>query len=153
MSNVQKVWEDVQKHLTGEYEISENIRETLDNLIAKHDKSKFLNDEFPGYCAKFFPEPGKEPDEKEFLMAWNHHQKTNPHHWEFWLMWYKKETTALPMPLPFLIEMLCDWTAMSHKFKNKPSDWFAKNEKDMFLHEKTRTGLKHWIKVFDKVYE
>jgi hypothetical protein len=56
------------------------------------------------------------------------------------------------MDLPSIIEMLCDWTAMSVAFKNMPSIWFDANKEKMVLHHDTFQAILHWLPLFDGVY-
>ena len=51
-----------------------------------------------------------------------------------------------------IIEMLCDWTAMSVKFKNIPSKWFDANKEKMVLHQDTIQTILYWLPIFDNVY-
>ena len=50
-----------------------------------HDWSKFTRAEWGGYVAHFYQD--KTPaTQAGFDRAWNHHQKANPHHWQYWLL-------------------------------------------------------------------
>ena len=125
--------------------------------IIQHDKSKYSDKEFDGYRQYFYPKPGQEKDINYFNFAWNHHQKTNPHHWEFWLLIKITDgvQTLTPIEIPQLrlIEMLCDWTAMSIKFKNLPSEWYNKNKNNMLIHPNSQKWLEDQLFIFDKVYK
>lgn len=57
------------------------------NLIL-HDWTKFLPVEWGSYARAFYQPDGKgwyKPD-PAFFVAWNHHQKHNRHHWQYWLL-------------------------------------------------------------------
>lgn len=78
------------------------LRVGLVQLIT-HDWSKFLPSEWGPYVANFY---GEKPTDEEvhrlmhlsifikskaeikadFDRAWNHHQKRQPHHWQYWLL-------------------------------------------------------------------
>lgn len=62
------------------------LRVSLFQLIT-HDWSKFLPSEWFAYVAHFY---GNKPTDAEikadFDRAWNHHQKRQPHHWQYWLL-------------------------------------------------------------------
>lgn len=118
----------------------------------RHDQSKYDSCEFGGYRQFFYPENGNEKNIITFNHAWNHHQKTNDHHWEYWLLIGSSKIEALKMDLPSIIEMLCDWTAMSVKFKNIPSKWFDANKEKMVLHQDTIQTILYWLPIFDNVY-
>ncbi len=47
-----------------------------------HDWTKFLPSEWSPYVEYFYGDGGK----GAFDVAWNHHQKRNPHHWQYWLL-------------------------------------------------------------------
>lgn len=119
-------------------------------VITEHDESKFSSDEFIAYAQKFF---GDGCPKMDFDYAWNHHQKGNRHHWQYWIMWNPKGSLALPIPEKYIIEMLCDWTAMSLKFNNKPSDWLRDNINNMLLHDSTREYIMETMPFFDAVWE
>lgn len=151
ISNVQKVWKLLQQYLTGEYFLDDYHYHSINSLIWEHDFSKLLSDEFEGYRQYFYPADGGNKDKTQFLRAWNHHIHNNKHHWEYWVMYKKSGSIALDMPFIFIIEMLCDWTAMSMKFSNAPSEWFGINEHKMLLHDSTRTAIDNWIPLFDQI--
>ena len=90
-----------------------------------HDLSKYSPSEFwPGihYYQGWRSPNAAERDEKGFSGAWLHHKGRNKHHFEYWadimrrpdadgkpvLMW-----TPVPMPLRYVVEMVCDRIAAS----------------------------------------
>jgi len=127
--------------------------EFIGKIIDKHDESKYQVDEFNGYRQFFFPVDGEEKDKSHFLVAWNLHQKRNPHHWQFWIMWKPEGGHALDMPFEYVIEMLCDWSAMSIKFNNIVSEWYNENKGKMLLHKDTSACIEKYLPLFDKVLE
>lgn len=85
-----------------------------------------------------------------FDIAWNHHQKRNPHHWQYWvLMNDNGSVEAMPMPFEDKVEMLCDWMGAGAAIKRKaPSKaetkaWFDKNRANMKLHSSTIEWLEN----------
>ena len=101
--------------------------------ISNHDASKFSDDEFDGYRVKYFPTLKEEnlDDEKQKEIdarvdeCWEHHYKNNPHHPKYWV---DSETGApTDMKLDAIIEMICDWCAMSEKFHNDVREWYEKD--------------------------
>lgn len=147
--NVALVWEDCKnsEHYKGMGLIPfQTIK--IEVLIIDHDQSKYSREEFKPYRDKFFPIEEDIIDEDNFKKAWNHHQKSNPHHWQYWLMWKDGETTALEMDLVYVIEMLIDWTAMSYKFGDTPKEFYDKNKDSMLLHEKTRLYIELYLPLF-----
>lgn len=157
IKTVQAIWEYIQPFLTGKYWLEETFLGAVDLAIKEHDKSKFYNEEFHAYRQWFYPTEKElvEQDFRhtEFMKAWNHHQNLNRHHWEYWVFICDcDKTTALEMPLGDILEMLCDWTAMSLKNGNKPSDWFFSNRFKMKLHEYAVENINLWLPLFDVAY-
>ena len=153
ISTVKKVWLALQEHLTDYYWLDDCYYHILNDRISRHDQSKYDSCEFGGYRQFFYPENENEKNAIAFNHAWNHHQKTNDHHWEYWLLIGKSgKIEALKMDGPSIIEMMCDWTAMSVKFKNIPSKWFDANKEKMVLHQDTIQTILYWLPIFDNVY-
>lgn len=150
IENVQRVWAEIRQHPKLEPFLSVKDTCLLDKLILAHDQSKFSADEFYGYAQYFYPEPGKEKRQREFSIAWNHHQKSNRHHWDYWVM---SDLVVLEMPRVYLLEMLCDWAAMSLQFGDTPSDFYKKRGQFMQIHDKTKEYLWDWMPIFDLAVE
>jgi len=79
-----------------------------------HDLSKFSYAEFAS-SAKFF-QGDKSPIEAEkaaveYSTAWLHHKGHNPHHWEYWTDFSKKDGSVIANRIPYryVVEMVCDW--------------------------------------------
>jgi hypothetical protein len=123
-----------------------------------HDLSKFHPREWFPYVDYFYG--GKYPERHygdvrgalgdkytqpwvnaRFDEAWNHHQKRNPHHWQYWLLQNDDGTTkVLEMPLRCCKEMLADWrgAGMAISGKDNTPQWYTKNRDKMILHPDTR---------------
>lgn len=111
----------------------------LQPLIPTHDASKFSDAEFDGYRRKYYPtqvELAKEKEDDSYRQlcedryeeCWVHHYTVNAHHPKHW---YNFETkTATDMSLDAIIEMLCDWEAMSLKFNTSTVKWYENDAKD-----------------------
>ena len=120
-----------------EKEIVSNQLFTQMNL---HDISKWGREEFDAYDSYFY---GKKTEKvkTEFNYAWLHHIHSNPHHWQHWVLINDEDgTTALEMPTEYVIEMICDWWAFSHKSGNlyEIFDWYENNKSKMLLHPNTK---------------
>ena len=94
-----------------------------------HDLSKFSRAEFVPYALWFNSTLGckYDPDdeyhgelkiiadkkhynlEDRFNSAWNHHQKKNKHHWDYWVT---ATGTPVIMPGKYIMQMIIDWEAM-----------------------------------------
>ncbi|MFH2013801.1 MAG: DUF5662 family protein [Patescibacteria group bacterium] len=129
----------------------EEIRILFELNIYNHDSSKYSDEEFYSYRKKFFPEAGEKTDSEEFNLALLHHYRVNPHHWEYWIIPKNDKNLALQMPHEYLFEMLCDWTALSLKFGDYPSEFYNKNKERMILHEETIQDIEKMIKIFDQI--
>lgn len=122
----------------------------LKRRIKEHDLSKYSTEEFEPYRQKFFPCEGETPNEELFKKAWEHHYQVNDHHPEYWI----KDGKVQEMSTYALIEMLCDWVAMSIKFNNCPSKWFEDSikKKKLVLHESTELIVRMNINMLDNAW-
>jgi hypothetical protein len=121
---------DLQSCSTEEFK--EAIKSAINN-INTHDESKYTDIEFEPYRVRFYPtteekELLKNPDyfnqqQENFLIAWEHHYKNNPHHPKYWV---KEDGTIINMELVYIIEMICDWASFGDDtlswYQNKAID-------------------------------
>lgn len=126
-----------------------------------HDLSKFRPSEFIPYARNFY---GSYPDELSvpmldvgysgpfksdivaaFMVAWNHHQKRNDHHWQYWMLtWDRGNTELLPMPDKCRKEMIADWKGAGRALgKPDTMEWYLKNRLNIQLHPETRA----WVEL------
>jgi hypothetical protein len=123
-----------------------------------HDLSKFHPREWFPYVDKFYG--GEWPErnygdwrnwlgdkytqawvDRRFDEAWNHHQKRNPHHWQYWvLLCDNGRIYCLEMPDRYRKEMLADWrgAGMAISGRDETREWYLKNRAKMQLHLNTR---------------
>ncbi len=123
----------------------------------KHDWTKFLPSEWFPYTDFFYGEhmdrqkaaalnydfPVPDDIELAFEIAWNHHQKRNDHHWQYWIRLGDDGTTlVLPMPHAARKEMLADWRGAGRAL-GKPNtwEWYEANKDKMQLHPQTRAWV------------
>lgn len=113
--------------------------EALKKQISEHDASKYSEEEYEPYALYFNVDKEKYLD--GFNMAWNHHQKANPHHWQYWMLREDDgDFILLEMPKNYVIEMICDWLAFSI-IKNDLSEiqkFYDKNKNRIELNPNTR---------------
>jgi len=146
--NVKKIWDDYcENNKSDPFVWNDYDYHALNHAINTHDDSKLESFEFHGYRQWFFTSNTDTKNEDRFKSAWNHHQKNNPHHWEYWVLVPTLE--PLHMPVFFTFEMLVDWSAMSLKFKDLPSVFYAKNKEKMILHKKTISDIEDYLPCFD----
>lgn len=105
-----------------------------------HDWSKFLPSEWFAYVHFFYTE---HKDKAAFDIAWNHHQKAQPHHWQYWLLITDSDDPrlrALPMPRKYVLEMLADWSGAGRAINGKSDvrGWYEKMKDKIILEDETR---------------
>jgi hypothetical protein len=127
--------------------------ENMESLIGNHDLSKYSTEEFDAYRKNFFPYENEVSDESAFSDAVLHHYNHNPHHWEYWVIPRNPENELIPIPMRFLVEMLCDWTAMSFQKGGSVISWFEENQEEMVLHSETKESIRYLLPGFQYVLE
>ncbi|MGJ3241158.1 MAG: DUF5662 family protein [Anaerolineae bacterium] len=120
------------------------------HIAILHDWDKFLPDEWMPYAETFYKVDGsKQYDMGEaFTTAWNHHQKRNKHHWQYWMItWDKGNTDTLPMPDLYRREMLADWRGAGRAINGKDNaiEWYTGMRNNMKLHPETRQWIEQQI--------
>lgn len=148
-SNVQKAYNWLLENLGDEINFGD--KDKLNKLINQHDLSKWSEEEFEPYALYFNVDKEKYKD--KFNYAWNHHQKSNPHHWQYWVLVNDDEgTVGLEMPQEYIIEMICDWWSFSHKTGNLKEifSWYKDHIKKQVLHPNTKKEVEF---ILDKIKE
>ena len=161
IANVKKGYEWLKENLPDIVSEDNYFDETayygeLDDIIAKHDHSKYnripdrdeyyeLRCEYDAYADYFYGEQTPEVC-AAFDRAWLAHIHANPHHWQHWMLQNDEDgLKILDMPYVFIIEMVSDWWAFSWK-ENKLDEifnWYEKNKKGILLSDKTRNTLEN----------
>lgn len=143
VSSVKRAWEEIlYPALLIDSDYTADIFTSISENIENHDKSKYSEEEFDPYLNYFYPLEGKESPKDEFNYAWLHHQKVNPHHWQYWILVNDDDGTNRPLDIPFeyVCEMLCDWSSF-HYFKDPKStanQWYKDNKDRIILSDNTR---------------
>jgi hypothetical protein len=130
----------------------------IDNAISVHDESKYSDVEFNGYRAYFYPidfeKENTQYNKDHYDFSWNAHQKNNPHHWQYWILIEgENDFKILDMQYIYIVEMLCDWAAMSLKFNDTPSEFYDKNKNRIIISADTRKCVERLLPVFDETIE
>lgn len=146
INNVKKAWNKM-KESDNILEVISDFLDDNNNLdlfivqvnanINNHDNSKYSKEEFDAYRKHFFPisDEEKELSKEEFETAWRHHYTHNLHHYDWWYENNKLDN----MPIMYVVEMICDWEAMSYKFGTNTKEWYYKNiDTEIHLGEKQR---------------
>ena len=144
-SNVEKAWSHMRKHKKVldyiESIYSSNINfllSSVNNQIHSHDMSKYSVEEWEPYRMHHYSvdEQEKIDNQAVYEKAWEHHYTKNLHHWNWWAYNDQKDK----MTLNYVIEMCCDWIAMSMKFGGDAYHWYLK-QTDIELGDKQKEWL------------
>lgn len=124
-----------------------------------HDWTKFLPREWFPYVDFFYGQSNEvrsnyfhNPENTSevairFNAAWNHHQKKNDHHWQWWVITLDMgKTFILPMSGNARLEMLADWIGAGKVQGSKPvQEWYTANKEKIQLHPDTREWLEKML--------
>lgn len=154
--------------------ISESIHLVWRGLI--HDWSKLLPSEWFPYVEKFYGpkwtghkymrmdkhglptgiwESVAGRVDSNFDLAWLHHQKLNPHHWQYWILNQDSgKTKLMNIPRIFILEMVADWrgAGMAIHGKDDVLGWYSKirENQQMSLHSRYQVDRLVGYKEDDK---
>ena len=144
ISNVQKAaqWmaDNINHIITNDAETI-TIWTNLLEEVQSHDKSKYSYAEYDAYDYHFYGGGSNEITDIAFDYAWLHHQKKNPHHWQYWVLLKDGgEIVPLDMPLVYILEMIADWWSFSWKNGNLMEifGWYNEHRDKMRLSLSTR---------------
>lgn len=132
-------------------DIDDTMLSKIKDLIDHHDESKYSEEEWVPYRDRFYGHQ-KDFDHAAFDRAWNHHQKCNPHHWNYWVLINdvdEPQLSAQEMPFEYIVELLCDWYSAGQYYGNTPSMWYDKCKDKMILHPNTRVLIEKYLPLFD----
>ena len=132
------------------YSDASQIRELKRNLEF-HDSSKTSYNEFWPYAMKFFPfaeeEKALEKFKDGFKLAWLHHAHHNPHHPAYWALADDDKLIIYDMPDIYIIEMLCDWMAMSKYYNSTTlSYWESDSAKKLPMSDYTKSKVNEFMR-------
>lgn len=118
-----------------------------------HDASKFGPAEWSAYVGTFYAPDGSKryTPGMAFDLAWNHHQKANPHHWQHWVLVTDQDEPryrGLPMPERYVREMVADWAGAGRAISGRweVRQWYAKTRGTIILHDDTRAQVEQLLK-------
>ena len=154
IANVQEVYDknaDVFKSVFPNVYNSKQVMQLYIN-IENHDKSKFDENEFWYYAMRFFPVKGIDPNsekvKKDFKIGWLHHVHNNAHHPNHWALVDDNQIYLFDMPDIYIIEMLCDWMAMSKYYNSKTIDyWNSDSGKKLPMSEYTKSKVNEFMEA------
>lgn len=118
-------------------------------IAITHDWDKFLPGEWLPYARTFYQPDGQQQYNPEhgFAVSWNHHQKRNKHHWQYWyITWDTGDSECLPMPDVYRREMLADWRGAGRAIGMPDTKaWYEQNKQRMHLHPDTRIWIEQQL--------
>lgn len=155
INNVHKAFENMYK-IKDKFEdidrddISDAIESVKEKgIINIHDESKYSDEEFDAYRRHFHSVDDKEKEESEedFELAWKHHYENNPHHPEYWI---KDGDQPVDMKIEYIVEMACDWIAMSYSKGGTALKYLEDNreKKQKVMTENTMSTLETILNIF-----
>jgi len=119
-----------------------------------HDLSKYSPVEF--WNSSRFYQGDRSPNDKErqvrgYSLSWLHHKGRNKHHFEYWtdLLPGTREYSPVPMPTPYLVEMVMDRRAaclvyQGEKYRDdSPLVYFERGLERQLMHPQTRQELEY----------
>lgn len=129
-----------------------NLFDIYDHDMLEHDLSKYTVDEYKAYDNYFYTNPVEEIvkkiDKRCFKYAWLHHQNTNRHHWQYWVL-INDEDGIEPLEMPFMdiCEMVADWGSFAYQKKDGSEliKWYESHKDKMILHETTRMHVEELV--------
>lgn len=134
-------------------ELLEGTTPNLEFDIEHHDASKYDTIEYNAYDEYFYGNNKSKEVDYNFDLAWNHHQKNNPHHWQYWVL-LKDEGEIVPLDMDYesILHMICDWWAFSWKSGNlyEIFDWYKKNKEKQIMSKKTRKIVEEVLEFIKK---
>jgi len=133
-----------------------------------HDINKFRPSNFYAYANYFYLKEGKgkfvrdktgyydasQTGDNLFDLAWHYHQRTNKHHWQYWIMALDNGTfRCLDMPYKYVREMLADWRGAGRAQGTNPTggweevlSYYNSNYHKMHFTEHTRNEVEQIIR-------
>lgn len=148
ISNVRRTWYNVlYPALLAEGNLSAEVLAKVCSAVDSHDLSKYSPDEYSAYLNHFYPHESctlsKTEVQTAYDLAWLHHQKTNPHHWQYWVLLRDEgKLEALDMPIEYIIEMACDWHSFSATYPESTAyHWYSTEGSKMTLSKATKATL------------
>lgn len=122
-------------------EITEQDWNEAEKNCGHHDESKWEPEEYNAYANYFYPSSKDKKDQKAFDLAWLIHQHRNPHHSQHWVL-LRDEGVLEPvdMPVPYIIEMVCDWQSFSYvKPGSTAYKWWNDNKNNFTMTDNTKS--------------
>lgn len=125
-------------------------------LRSDHDESKYSIEEYDPYDRYFYGGNRSYKVVQGFNYAWLHHIHQNPHHWQYWVLLEDDPEEGLPyktlpIPLPYIFEMIADWWSFSWKSGNlfEIFNWYAEHRDKQYINLNSRMILE---RILEKIW-
>lgn len=122
-----------------------------------HDESKYSAEEYNAYDQYFYGGNRSYKVVQDFNYAWLHHIHNNPHHWQYWVLLEDDPEAGLPyktlpIPLPYIFEMIADWWSFSWKDRNlfEIFNWYAEHRDKQYIHPESRKIAE---RILEKIWD
>lgn len=122
-----------------------------------HDESKYSTEEYDAYDKYFYGGNRSYKVVQDFNYAWLHHIHQNPHHWQYWVLLEDDPEAGLPyktlpIPLPYIFEMIADWWSFSWKSGNlfEIFNWYAEHREKQYINLNSRMILE---RILEKIWD
>ena len=122
-----------------------------------HDESKYSTEEYDAYDQYFYGQNKSYAVVQAFDYAWLHHIHQNPHHWQYWVLLEDDPEEGLPyktlpIPLPYIFEMIADWWSFSWKKGNlfEIFNWYAEHLEKQYINLNSRMILE---RILEKIWD
>lgn len=122
-----------------------------------HDESKYSSEEYNAYDQYFYGGNRSYKVVQDFNYAWLHHIHQNPHHWQYWVLLEDDPEAGLPyktlpIPLPYIFEMIADWWSFSWKSGNlfEIFNWYAEHRDKQYINLSSRMILE---RILEKIWD
>lgn len=147
VENVIRSWNEMLRPALESGGYQKELLDQIEEKIHQHDSSKYSEVEFDAYLNWFYPSEGFPKDQNAYDLAWLHHQKTNPHHWQYWCL-IRDEGVIEPLDMPFesICEMICDWHSFSATDQNSTAyNYYCDNIENFKFSPHTKATVEYLL--------
>jgi len=139
--------------------LSQEEKSALETAMVSfnHDESKYSTEEYNAYDKYFYSGNRSYKVVQDFNHAWLHHIHQNPHHWQYWVLLEDDPESGLPyktlpIPLPYIFEMIADWWSFSWRSGNlfEIFNWYAEHRDKQYINLNSRMILE---RILEKIWD
>ena len=139
--------------------LSQEEKNAIETVMVSfnHDESKYSTEEYDAYDQYFYGGNRSFKVVQDFNYAWLYHIHQNPHHWQYWVLLEDDPERGLPyktlpIPLPYIFEMIADWWSFSWKSGNlfEIFNWYAEHRDKQYIDPNSRAILE---RILEKIWD